>query len=116
MDLLSNQPLRQRYAEAIVRQTALQRVLQYLEKIETRSGLDPEFYRDQTALVQGKLTCLQTDIDRLLDENPNLQSFIVDQVLSELRAIEAETYAEFVRAGQLNQELSPFLQQAAEEK
>ena len=116
LDLLSNQPLRQRYAEAIVRQTALQRVLQYLEKIETRSGLDPEFYRDQTALVQGKLTCLQTDIDRLLDENPNLQSFIVDQVLSELRAIEAETYAEFVRAGQLNQELSPFLQQAAEEK
>ena len=116
LDLLSNQPLRQRYAEAIVRQTALQRVLQYLEKIETRSGLDPEFYRDQTALVQGKLTCLQTDIDRLLDENPNLQSFIVDQVLSELRAIEAETYAEFVRAGQLNQELSPFLQQAAEDK
>lgn len=116
LDLLSNQPLRQRYAEAIARQTALQRVLQYLEKIETRSGLDPEFYRYQTALVQGELTCLQTDIDRLLDENPNLQSFIVDQVLSELRAIEAETYAEFVRAGQLNQELSPFLQQAAEDK
>jgi len=38
----------------------------------------------------------------------------VNQVRSELQAIEAETYAEFVRAGQLNWEPSPFLQQAAE--
>ena len=110
LNLLGNQPLRQRYTEAIARQTALQRVLQYLEKIETRPGIEPEFYRYQTALVQGELTCLQTEIDQLLDENPNLQNFIVEQVQSELRAIEAETYAEFVRAGQLNQELSPFLQ------
>jgi len=116
LNLLGNQPIRQRYAEVIARQTALQRVLQYLETIENRPGLDPEFYRYQTALVQGELTCLQTEIEQLLDEYPDLQDFIVSQVRSELQAIEAETYAEFVRAGQLNRELSPFLQQAAESK
>ena len=114
LNLLGNQSLRQRYAEVIARQTALQRVMQYLEKIETRPGIDPEFYRYQTALVQGELTSLQTELDQLLDEHPNLQNFVMNQVRSELQAVEAETYAEFVRAGQLNQELSPFLQQTAE--
>jgi CPA1 family monovalent cation:H+ antiporter len=111
LNLLGNQPLRRQYAEAIARQTALQRVLQYLETIENRPGLDPEFYRYQTTQVEGELTSLQIEIDGLLDQHPNLQDFIVNQVRSELQAIEAETYAEFVRAGQLNQELSPFLQQ-----
>jgi len=113
---LGNQPMRQSYDEAIARQTALQRVLQHLETIEKRPGIDPEFYRYQTALVQGELTCLQIKIEQLLAEHPDLRTVVVDQVRSELQAIEAETYAEFVRAGQLNQELSPFLQQAAESK
>jgi len=115
LNLLGDQPIRQHYAEAIARQTALQRVLQYLETIEKRPGLDPEFYRYQMTLVQGELSSLDTEIEQLLDEHPDLQNFVVDQVRSELQAIEAETYAEFVRAGQLNQELSPFLQQAESE-
>lgn len=116
LNLLGNQPMRQSYDEAIARQTALQRVLQHLETIEQRPGIDPEFYRYQTALVQGELTCLQTKIEQLLAEHPDLRTVVVDQVRSELQAVEAETYAEFVRAGQLNQELSPFLQQTTESK
>lgn len=116
LNLLGNQPIRQRYAEAIARQTALQRVLQHLETIEKRPGIDPEFYRYQTALVQGELTCLQIKIEQLLAEHPDLRTVVADQVRSELQAVEAETYAEFVRAGQLNQELSPFLQQTAASK
>ena len=116
LNLLGNQPIRQRYAEVIARQTALQRVLQYLETIEKRLGLDPEFYRYQMTLVQGELSSLDIEIEQLLDEHPDLQNFVMDQVRSELQAIEAETYAEFVRAGQLNQELSPFLQQTTESK
>jgi CPA1 family monovalent cation:H+ antiporter len=116
LNLLGNQPIRQRYAEAIARQTAFQRALHYLQTIEQRPGIDPEFYRYQTALVQGELTCLQTEIEQLLAEYPDLRTVVMNQVRSELQAIEAETYAEFVRAGQLNRELSPFLQQAAESK
>jgi CPA1 family monovalent cation:H+ antiporter len=91
-------------------------VLQYLETIEKRPGFDPESYRYQMTLVQGELSSLDTEIEQLLDEHPDLQNFVMDQVRSELQAIEAETYAEFVRAGQLNQELSPFLQQTTESK
>jgi CPA1 family monovalent cation:H+ antiporter len=36
---------------------------------------------------------------------------VFDKLRLELLAIEADTYAEFVRAGQLNRELAPFLQQ-----
>lgn len=116
LNLLGNQPIRQRYAEAIARQAACQRMLQYLETVETRPGIEPEFYQYQTALVQGELNSVKTEIEQLLAEYPDLQMVVVDQVRSELQAIEAETYAEFVRAGQLNQDLSPFLPQAAEDQ
>lgn len=64
--------------------------------------------------MQGELASLQTELDQLVNEHPDLQNFVMNQVRLELQAIEAETYAEFVRAGQLNRELSPFLQQTAE--
>jgi CPA1 family monovalent cation:H+ antiporter len=48
-------------------------------------------------------------------EHPNLRSFTTEQLRSELLAIEADTYAEFVRAGRLNRELSPLLQVAFED-
>lgn len=49
-------------------------------------------------------------IYNLLDEYPNLQEFTTEELRGELLAIEADTYPEFVRAGKLNKELSPFLQ------
>lgn len=38
------------------------------------------------------------------------RTFAAEQFKLELLAVEADTYAEFVRAGQLNRELAPFLQ------
>jgi CPA1 family monovalent cation:H+ antiporter len=111
LKLLGAQPLRQQYLEAVARQVALNRVLQHIRQSEPRPGLDPEFYRYQEALVQGEISRLQAEIDKLQDEYPNLQSFPAEQLRAELLAIEADTYAEFVRAGRLNNELSPFLQE-----
>lgn len=109
LNLLNQQPLRQEYAVAIARQTALERVVSHLKKTETRPGLDPEFSRYQTALIQGELNNLTLKIETLIDENPNLQTFVSEQLKEELLEIEADTYAELVRAGQLSKELSPFL-------
>jgi monovalent cation:H+ antiporter, CPA1 family len=114
LNLLGDQPLRQRYSELIARRAALTRVLQHLIEIEGRPELDQEFYRLQRSLVKGELERMETDIDTLLDEYPNLRSFTTEQLRSELLAIEADTYAEFVRAGRLNRELSPMLQVAFE--
>lgn len=110
LNLLNKQPLRQEYADAIARQVALERVMVHLKQTEARPGLDPEFYRYQSALIQGELNNLTLNIEKILDENPDLQDFVAEQLKEELLVIEADTYAELVRAGQLTKELSPFLQ------
>ncbi|MBF2019345.1 MAG: Na+/H+ antiporter [Hydrococcus sp. C42_A2020_068] len=111
LNLLGDQPLRQQYAEAIARLTALDRVLQHLQRVEKRPGVEPEFYRYQEQLVKGELNRLQEEIERLQNEYPNLQNFTTEQLRQELMATEADTYAELVKAGRLNRELAPFLQQ-----
>jgi CPA1 family monovalent cation:H+ antiporter len=109
LDLLGDQPMRQQYLEVLARQAALDRVLQHLQT-ERRSGVDPDFYRYQEALVTGEIKNLSAEIERLQQEHPDLQSFMLEQLRDELFAIEADTYAEFVRKGRLNQELSSLLQ------
>jgi CPA1 family monovalent cation:H+ antiporter len=115
LKLLGDQPLRQEYLELVARQTALKRVLTYLGQVEKRPGLDPEFYRYQEALIKGELKRLEEQIDKLQDDYPNLRSFTAEQLRMELLAVEADTYAEFVRSGRLNQELAPFLQDILED-
>jgi CPA1 family monovalent cation:H+ antiporter len=114
LQLLGDEPLRQQYLEVIARQTALNRVLEHLEKLEQRPGIEPEFCDYQKALIKGELERLQTEIDKLQDEYPNIRDFTLEQLRSELLAIEADTYAEFVRSGRLNRELAPYLQQFIE--
>ncbi|MGA7954327.1 MAG: Na+/H+ antiporter [Gloeobacterales cyanobacterium] len=109
LKLLGDQPTRQQYLEAIARQAALTRVLEHLGEIEQHPGLEPEFYHYQVSLVQGELARLQAEIDQLQNDYPDLRTFIAEQLRGELLAIEADTYAEFVRAGRLNQELPLFL-------
>lgn len=110
LGLLGDQPLRQQFSEAIARLAALKRVLQQMTQMQ-RPAVEPEFYRYQEALVKGEIARLETEIDQLQDEHPDLRTFAAEQFKSELLAIEADTYAEFVRAGRLNRELVPFLQQ-----
>lgn len=110
LNLLGDQPLRERYLELVAGVVALNRVLQYL-KVDQRPGIDPKFYQYQEALVKGKIENLQAEIDQLHKEYPNLLSLTYVELRGELLAIEADTYAEFVRTGRLNKELSPLLQE-----
>jgi len=115
LKLLGDQPLRQQYLEVTARQAALNRVLQYLKQVEQRPGIEPEFYQYQESLIKGELTRLDEEIGQLQDEYPNLRNFTAEQLREELLAIEADSYAEFVRTGQLNKELAPFLQGSFEQ-
>lgn len=114
LGLLGDQPLRQQYAEVIARLTALSRVLDHLRQAEDRPGIDSEFYRYQETLVKGEIDRLNQEAKQLQVEYPSLNHFANDQLRDELLAIEAETYAELVQTGQLNQDLAPLLQQSAE--
>jgi len=117
LNLLGDQSQRQEYFEAIARRTALTRVLQHLEQ-DQRPEIDPEFYRYQIALVRGQLEDIDKDLHQLQLRYPHLQALTLEQLREELLAIEADTYAEFVRTGRLGRELAPFLPEvllAAEE-
>lgn len=116
LNLLGDQPVRQQYTELVAQRAALDRVLQHLTTHQQRPGVEPEFYRYQETLVRGEMARLQHEIDQLQDEYPNLKSFITEQFRQELLAIEADTYAEFVRAGRLNQELAPLLRTVLSEQ
>ncbi len=116
LNLLGDQPLRQQYSESVARLAALQRVLEYLQQIDDRPGIEPDFYRYQEALLKGEISRLETEIDKLQTTYPNLRDYITDQLREELLSVEANTYAELVQTGRLNRELAPFLQQTAEGK
>lgn len=108
--LAGDQPLQQEYSEAVARQLALQRSMERLLEAKGRPGIDPEFYRYQKVLLEGEIERLQEKVDDLREEHPNLVAFMEEQLKSELLAVEAESYAEFVQSGWLNNELAPFLQ------
>ncbi|MDJ0617217.1 MAG: cation:proton antiporter [Calothrix sp. MO_192.B10] len=110
LNLLGDQPLRQEYLELVARQSALERVLEYLDRVDERPGIDEEFCRYQETLIKGELKNVEEKIDKLQNNYPNLREFTIEQLRSELLAVEADTYAEFVRSGRLNQELAPLLQ------
>ncbi len=116
LKLLGDQPLRQEYLQLVARLSALQRVLQHLDKVDERPGLDREFCRYQETLIKGELKQIEENIDKLQNEYPSLQTFASKQLKNELLAVEANTYAEFVQTGRLNQELAPLLQEVLEEK
>lgn len=109
LNLLGDAPLREQYLELVARHVALERVLEHLQT-DQRPGIDPEFRCYQETLIKGELADLRIEIDKLQGEYPNLQSFTAEQFRGELLAIEADTYAEFVKSGRLNKELASMLE------
>jgi CPA1 family monovalent cation:H+ antiporter len=108
---LGDQAVRQEYLEAVARWVAMNRVLEHLTHANLRPEIDPEFYRYQKALVEGQLDDVQQDMNKLRNEHPQLREFAVEQLQEELLAIEADTYAELVRGGRLNDKLPPMLEE-----
>lgn len=116
LNLLGEQSQKQQYLEAIARRIALTRVLERLEEEKRRPDIDPEYYRYQKSLVEGQIKELEREIEELRSQEPDLQEFVREKFREELLAIEADTYAEFVRSGRLNRELAPFLQEVIQEE
>ncbi|WP_013321781.1 cation:proton antiporter [Gloeothece verrucosa] len=119
LDLIGDQPLRQEYSELLARRTALLRILEYLDKLDQTPEVDEQFYRYEQTLVKGELQVIEAKISEYNQQYPQLRSLIMEQIRETLIDIEAETYAEFISTGRLNQKLSPVLQEIltrAEEK
>ncbi|MGQ9836993.1 MAG: Na+/H+ antiporter [Cyanobacteriota bacterium] len=113
LHLLGDQPLKQEHTEKVARRMALQRVLKHLMQMQMDGRIEVEanFYQYQKALVEGGIRNLEEEIHSLQSKYPQLKDYAIEQLREELLAIEANTYAEYVRSGQLNRELAPFLQE-----
>ncbi len=111
LNLIGDQPLRQEYSELLARRVALRKVLGYMDDPDNVSDVDGEFLRYQQGLVKGELQSIEDKITKLRKEHDNLRLLSMDQLREQLLDIEADTYAELIRAGKLNENLSPVLQE-----
>ncbi|NET05181.1 MAG: sodium:proton antiporter [Symploca sp. SIO2B6] len=112
LNLIGDQPLRQQYSEFLARRVALNRVKDYLLEAGNTKEIDSEFARYQAELVQFKINGIQEQIDEQLKKHPQLQALDMEQVQEKMVDIEADTYAEFIRSGRLNENLSSLIQEA----
>ncbi|MEB3225484.1 MAG: cation:proton antiporter, partial [Synechococcus sp.] len=111
LDLIGDQPIRQEYSEYLARRVALKRVLNYLDQLNQAADVDAEFYRYERDLVESELESIEEKIEKLKASHPQLQELDMQQLRNTLLDIEADTYAEFIRVGRLNKDLSPLLQE-----
>ncbi|MEC4895227.1 MAG: sodium:proton antiporter [Oscillatoria sp. PMC 1051.18] len=111
LDLIGDQPIRQQYSEALARREALNRVLVYLADAKISPEIDLDYYNYQQQLVKAQLEKTEEEIHNLQKEHPQLQQLNIEQLREKMLDIEAETYAEFIRAGRLSKRLSPVVQQ-----
>ncbi|HBL12953.1 MAG TPA: sodium:proton antiporter, partial [Cyanobacteria bacterium UBA11162] len=111
LGLLSNQQVNQQYFEAIARRVALNRVLNRLSQVVNRPEIQPEFSHQLASRIEEQLNSVQLEINELYHQYPELQDLTIHQLQGDVLAIEADTYAEFVRVGQLKEVPESILQE-----
>ncbi|HAG83476.1 MAG TPA: sodium:proton antiporter [Cyanobacteria bacterium UBA12227] len=111
LGLLSNQQINQQYFEAIARRVALNRVLNRLSQVVNRPEIQPEFSHQLASRIEEQLNSVQLEINELYHQYPQLQDLTIHQLQGDVLAIEADTYAEFVRVGQLKEVPESILQE-----
>lgn len=111
LGLANEQPLRQKYLEAVARRIALNRVLSYLVQANKYQEINPDFYRYKTQVVQSQIDRIQAEITQLQEQHLQLKAIELEQLQTELLNVEADTYAELIRAGRLDSKLSPLLEE-----
>jgi len=103
LGLLSNQELQQQYQELIAQRVALHRAIAHLSQISSDPKIEPEFYHHLVSRLPQKFDSLQAEINQMYDRSPQLRELTIEKIEGDLRAIEADTYAEFVRSGELHE-------------
>jgi CPA1 family monovalent cation:H+ antiporter len=109
LDLIGDQPQRLEYAELVSRQIALRRVLAEIQKSDQFPDINPERLRYKQELVQGQLQSVTDKLKLLLQEYPLLQEVANKKFDQTVLDIEAETYADLIRMGRLEENIMPLL-------
>ena len=107
--LIGDQQLSRTYAELLARQVALKRILNYLDQLTLSSEDNIELYQSQRDNIDARLQQVEKEVQALKTKNPQLETIMREQLQETLLNLEADTYAELIRAGRLNQDLPPLL-------
>jgi CPA1 family monovalent cation:H+ antiporter len=114
LGLLGDQPLRQEFIQKIARRVALSRVVEKLQEVKQSNSVDAEYCDYQMALVEGQLEEIQEEMRVLQRDHPDLSEILISRLNESLVAIEADTYAQFIRSGYLKEEITPLLESLLE--
>ena len=119
LGLIGDQALKQDYSELLARRVALNNVLDFLKKIKLDRSpeIDPEFLAYEQNLITGQLKTIEEKIIQAQQQNPELKTLSMEKLRELLLNVEADTYAELISKGVLNENISPILQEIiAQEK
>lgn len=111
LKLVGDQPLRQEYKQMLAYRIGLKRVIKAMDKsVEEFPDLDPVFCQQQLSTVKKELGEIETKIQTMQQETPQLRSLVEEQYKKTMREVEADTYAELLQLGWLNRSLTPILE------
>ncbi|MGY6530545.1 MAG: Na+/H+ antiporter [Cyanobacterium sp.] len=113
LNLIGNQNIKQEYTELLARRTALNKVLDYMSAIpiNTMPEIEPDFYNYEKNLIQGQLNSIQEKLTELQNLNPEFKNVSMQKLRDNLISVEADTYADLILSGELNENLSPMVQE-----
>lgn len=103
LNLIGDQPLRLEYSELLAQKVALNRIINYMETLDKSSDFNAQVYQAEQELIEKQLKNVEEKIKDLTTANPQLKFLPVEQLRETLLNLEADTYAEFIRAGRINQ-------------
>ena len=89
--------------------------MEELQDVKKSNSVDAEYCDYQMALVGGQLEAVQENMRVMQTEHPELSKILIDRLNESLVAIEADTYAQFIRAGYLKEEIEPLLESLLED-
>ena len=110
-NLIGDQRLSKEYSQLLARQSALKRVIEYLDKLILTRDRNLELCESKRDLIQSQLLLIEAEIIQQQIKHPQLDSFMIEKLEENLLNIESDTYAELIRSGRLDNDLTPLLEE-----
>jgi monovalent cation:H+ antiporter, CPA1 family len=110
-NLIGEQRLTKDYSQLLARQSALKRVIDYLDQLILARDRNLELCESKKELVQKQLLLIEAEIVQQQIKYPQLDSLMIEKLEENLLNIESDTYAELIRSGRLDNDLTPLLEE-----
>jgi len=108
-NLIGDQKVKQDYQKLLARQSALKRVIYYLDHLPKNAADTVALPSGQRNAIDKQIELIEIQLNQLKEQNSQLENLMQQQLQETLLDLEVDTYAEWIRVGRLSQDLSPLL-------